>query len=83
MDSAVKLGKTYTSILARDRYNDVEQGIHSLRDKQGVDIEMDYFGDDDYRVVRCIIPKGSKYYVGYFDVVKSIASDTIKYIEFI
>ena len=34
-------------------------------------------------LVKCIIPKGSTYYVGDFDGSPSYASDTIKYVEII
>lgn len=36
------------------------------------------FGDV---VTKCIIPKGSKYYIGEFNNTISYASDTLKYVQ--
>ncbi len=68
----VKLGKTYTSPLVRESYGQVEIGLHSYKDilkcSNGVTIE-------------CIIPKGSKYYIGDFSRDVSYASDRLTYVK--
>lgn len=93
MNKTIHLGKTYRSTLVRTLCkftHIVETGLHSI-----VTI------DEAYRVlpkdssinrisflVKCIIPKGSKYYVGTFDTcfhfgknIKSYASNKIIYTE--
>lgn len=75
----IEIGKTYTSDLVCNEYNEVEIGLHSFINKQ------DAFDDviQNGFVVKCIIPKGSKYYEGTFDISESYASDCITYIEIV
>lgn len=74
----VEIGKTYKSNL-ENIFDEVKIGIHSFVTVKGA-IEDDI----DSIIVKCIIPKGSKYYLGDFNGIKdSIASDTLKYIEII
>jgi len=45
-------------------------------------------GDDgerreEIKYIKCVIPKGSTYYVGTFDYWKSYASDKLTYVEII
>lgn len=72
-----EIGKTYTSELENPIYNDINIGIHSFCDLQ--DAKND--GGDVY--VKCIIPKGSEYYVGTFTHCSSYASNAIKYLELV
>lgn len=72
----VKIRSTYKSKLDEpNEYGEVEKGLHSYRN-----IPTKYFG----RVtVKCIIPKGSEYYVGEFFNRLSYASNKLKYIKLI
>ncbi len=80
----VEMGMTYESELKRE-YNDdnrrvefarIEMGLHSFQQLQ--------VGFDDTRIkAKCIIPKGSEYYVGTFDGCVSYASNKLKYVEII
>lgn len=60
----------------------IEKGLHSftnLRDaKSFCQTEV---SDESYKyyIVKCIIPKNSKYYIGIFNDVEGYASDRIKY----
>lgn len=76
----IKLGETYTSSLKRvGRYSFyIEKGLHSYLEVPSKE-EM----EKDEVLVQCIIPKGSKYYEGYFGSNPSIASDTLKYVKII
>lgn len=81
--SHIKIGETYNSILeVRNKYNplyrtEIHSGLHSYADfhtpmskKWGYSV-----------IIKCIIPKGSKYYVGKFDGDKGYASDSLKYVK--
>jgi hypothetical protein len=81
----IEIGETYKSKLIK---NDslVEDGIHSLKKLKDAKLIASF--DKDRFVVKCIIPKGSEYYVGkYSDDIYSdsdyvsYASDTLKYVE--
>ena len=76
----IELGKEYTSELYLYEFlNIVEKGLHSFIQKLNIK-EGEY-------LVKCIIPKGSKYYKGIFEIdsysFDSIASDKLKYIKII
>lgn len=76
----IELGKEYTSELYLYEFlNLVEKGLHSFIQKPNIK-EGEY-------LVKCIIPKGSKYYKGIFELgpysFDSIASDKLKYIKII
>ena len=74
-DYPVKIGETYKSKLILND-DDVRIGLHSY-------IKKPEFSDC-YNIVECVIPKGSKYFIGDFKGIKnSIASDTLKYIKII
>jgi hypothetical protein len=82
-NAEIKIGETYKSKLIK---NDslVEEAIHSLKNLESAN----YFASfNEKRIVaKCIIPKGSEYYVGKygyngFDGFDSYASDTLKYVE--
>jgi hypothetical protein len=74
----IKIGETYKSKLVK---NDslIEEGIHSFKSFKSAN----YFASFEEKkiVAKCIIPKGSEYYVGNFNGYVSYASDTLKYVE--
>ena len=71
----VVIGEEYTSELICN-YIDVYIGLHSYINKPELSIY--------YNIVECIIPKGSKYFIGNFKGIKdSIASDKLKYVKII
>ena len=68
----VKEGETYISELNKHE-NEIQEGLHTFVNKADmVRIDRDY-------VAECIIPKGSKYYVGTFMGYSSYASDKLTY----
>lgn len=73
----IKVGKTYKSYLYEDELQ-VTLGLHSFAElhsnKAFWPLDFDF-------IAKCIIPKGSSYYVGIFMSKKSYASDTITYVE--
>jgi hypothetical protein len=79
----IKIGETYKSKLIKNELL-VEDGIHSFKNLE----DANYFaGFDKNRIVaKCIIPKGSEYYIGKYgyngyDGFVSYTSDTLKYVE--
>lgn len=77
----ITIGDTYKSkleLIEREyKYgNSVEKGLHSFCNLDDV-----LTIDSAEIIVKCIIPKGSKYYKGYFDGDASYASDTLYYEE--
>jgi hypothetical protein len=66
---AVEEGEIYNSVL-RKVYDSIEEGLHTFKSKPTSSIWAE-----------CIIPKGSKYYVGEFSIEVSYVSDTLKYIK--
>jgi hypothetical protein len=72
----IKIGETYKSKLIK---NDllIDEGIHSFKNLK----DTNYFAIKNKIVVKCIIPKGSEYYIGEYDGYVSYASDTLKYVE--
>jgi hypothetical protein len=83
-DVEIKIGETYKSKLIK---NDslVDEGIHSFKNLEDANYFASLYGD--IFVAKCIIPKGSEYYVGKYSsgydgyVSVSYASDTLKYVE--
>jgi hypothetical protein len=81
----IKIGETYKSKLIK--YDSlVEEGIHSFESLK--DANFFAIAIKSKIVAKCIIPKGSEYYVGkYSDDIYSdsdyvsYASDTLKYVE--
>lgn len=72
----VKIGNEYTSrlILKNDENgSEVNIGLHSY-------IKKPIFKKGNI-LVECIIPKGSKYFIGEFDETDSIASDRLRYVK--
>lgn len=74
----VEMGKTYQSVLVRNKYFDgiqIEEGLHSYTSIPR--------HDNQTVIAKCIIPKGSKYYLGKSGTLESIASDTLTYVEIV
>ena len=76
----VKIGETYESGLILEEYiawNEIEIGLHSFANYKGIRrLKCNI-------IVKCIIPKGSEYFIGLFDGKTSYASNKLKYIEII
>ena len=53
----------------------VEKGFHSF--VNSIDAKLDSYKSRDSIVVSCIIPKGAKYYKGFFENCESYCSDSI------
>lgn len=68
----VEIGNTYTSELIREE-NEVSIGLHSFAKLK------DCKNDGSGVYIRCIIPKGAKYYRGTFFGANCYASDTLIY----
>lgn len=88
--ATVELGKTYKSKLKYERpsyyCHVVEDGLHSYatyEDAHWASIRNPLMRIPNPIVVKCIIPVGSWYYVGRFDLKKSYASSKLKYVEII
>ena len=82
--SPVKIGKTYTSEIERidERFHDtIEKALHSFEKKEDAldNVYSSAFARDV--IAKCIIPKGSTYYKGWFGGHASYASNKLKYIE--
>jgi hypothetical protein len=81
----IKIGETYKSELIKYGLS-IEEGIHSFK---SLEAAIYYASLEEKRIVaKCIIPKGSEYYVGEYSVgiygyysYISYASDTLKYVE--
>ena len=82
-NTRIEIGRTYQSRLCRNIYNNnrVDYGIHSFTSfSEAKRLVSKYYAKyEDSVVVRCIIPSGSYYYVGKFDVYNSIASNVLRY----
>lgn len=79
----IKIGKIYQSTLELEDNNQVECGLHSF-----IFLEDALENLKEYQfVAECIIPKGSRCYIGLFKNLsgsfKSIASDQLHYIKII
>lgn len=86
VNAKIEIGNTYTSSLSRD--NDllksyIETGLHAFVCEKDVSkyLKRSHENKRYAVIVKCLIPKGSKYYVGTFYGYKSYASDTLKYLE--
>ncbi len=84
-DCVVELGKTYTSYLRREKLHYhyiVHKGLHTFKNlddaKEFVKTRL------KTSIIKCIIPKGSWFFEGNFDVfLPSYASSKLKYIEIV
>lgn len=74
----IVLGETYTSNIVRE-HNSINEGIHSYV-KLGYALRYLRAWRATMHIIKCIIPKGSRYIRGTFDHDdEAIASDTIVY----
>jgi hypothetical protein len=72
--SSVKIGNEYTSELILND-GEIDIGLHSYIKKPKFKGIIDI-------IAECVIPKGSKYFIGNFDEIEdSIASDRIRYVK--
>lgn len=81
-NAIVEIGKTYESKLKREissTYYSVEIGLHSFENIR----DARFYISSYKRLVKCVIPKGSAYYVGKYSGTTSYASTKLKYIEII
>ena len=90
MDSLVEIGQTVESKLVKykwDTYASIEEGIHSFIDQKNCYPQaLDYSSSTEnyFVVVKCIIPKFTKYYKGEFVYIDdSIASTKLIYKEIV
>lgn len=74
----INIGEQKESYLLKEE-NEITIGLHSFKSYNLISDKDGHWG----RVAKCIIPKGSKYYVGKFDGRISYASDKIKYIKIV
>lgn len=81
----IKIGNTYRSNFTFNYLGEIEKGLHSLTT---LEIAKEFIYDKllihKAHIVKCIIPKGSEYYLGRFYVDKdSYASNKLKYVEIV
>jgi len=82
--SQVKIGQIYKSELDKpDSDGNIEVGLHSFVNVNDAEMTAKYWCET---LVKCVIPKGSRYYEGTFmffhgNEFLSIASDTLQYLE--
>ena len=81
-EAEVEIGKTYTSDLIKC-LDTVEDGLHSFENFSDANFEAMCCIWHKHIVVKCIIPKGSKYYKGLFGSYDSYVSNKLTYIEII
>ena len=83
----VKLGSTYTSGFSINEDGNVEMGLHSFDElnsaKEDGYYENRYPEEMPIVYVKCLIPKGSRYYEGRFCGDTAYASDQLTYLEII
>lgn len=83
-DKKVKIGRRYFSRLCRFDYysineSNIGKGLHSF-----VNIEdAEKMKSGNQILVKCVIPRFTWYYRGYFENYKSIASSSLKYLKII
>lgn len=79
----INIGETYKSDLFRRIGNkeSIDFGLHSFKTLN--DAIADGMIEGSKVVVKCIIPRGSRYYVGKFFGKVSLASTRIKYLEIV
>ena len=81
--AVVRIGSTYTSIFSfsNDGWS-IEKGLHSFTNKRSLEVFM-RSRKLSGSIVRCCIPKGSKYYKGRYSKYNGLASDMLTYVEII
>lgn len=92
MGMPVSIGSTYTTVLDTNYFKyeqeileccnqcigELEHGFHSFANI--VDVNK-YLANKHNVLVKCVIPKGSMYFVGIYDNFLSYASDSIKLVK--
>jgi len=77
----VEIGKTYKSKLDKpDDHGDIHMDLHSFADLADAKKEARNWREV---LVKCVIPKGARYYLGDFEEYSSYASNQLQYIEII
>jgi len=82
----VTIGETYSSMLITVEFcgwDFCSIGLHSFPELLSAKKDGAVACWENCAVAKCIIPKGSKYYVGTFGNEISYASDTIKYVKIV
>ena len=59
----------------------VDEGFHSFKILEEIKHKINGYRNLDLVIFKCIIPRGSSYYEGRFDIYKSYCSNSIKLIE--
>ena len=59
----------------------VDKGFHSFKILEEIKHKINGYRNLDLVIFKCIIPRGSSYYEGRFDIYKSYCSNSIKLIE--
>ena len=85
----IKLGNVYYSNISRriTKYSEsiIEKAIHSFVDyievKKFYNYQIKFSMAENLKIIKCIIPKGSKYIKGEFDIYEGYASDCLTYLE--
>lgn len=82
--TTIEIGNTYVSKLERNG-NSVNRGLHSFKLYEDCvkNKENSFVSAGASIIVECVIPKGSKYYVGEFNDAVSYASDKLVYVKII
>lgn len=75
----VKIGEEYTAVMDYTDHN-VFAGLHSFRSKKDC-LFFSRNWNSNIKIVKCIIPFGSRYFKGRFDGFRGFASNKIKYIK--
>lgn len=73
----IEIGETYDSELIKSDDDYIHEGLHSYKNSDDAKI----YNSGIY--VECIIPKGSKYYEGKFNINDAYASDKLTYVKII
>lgn len=80
-----ELGKTYIASLTKVDYkgfSEITYGLHSYKNFENAKNKAINFGKE-FCVVKCIIPRWSRYYVGEYDCDESFASNKLIYSEIV
>lgn len=76
MSALIIMGREYTSKLNRESSTSIGCGLHSYA-------KMKDAAENGSCVVECVIPKGSKYYAGWYCGHRSYASDRLRYVAIV
>lgn len=86
----INLGNTYYSKLSRSKYSKykfkISEALHSFVNYTETLLFWKHhsrFSFPDLNIIKCIIPKGSKYIKGKFNGAEGYASDCLTYLEIV